>query len=150
MRNSCWWCRARGLVALAALALTVVASGCSKGGEETATVSGKVTIDNKPLNGGRIDFIGGQDPKHPINVGNEISEDGTYTVKGVALGTNKVTVSTPGAASGSVPPGMKPPGLGTGKNVIPVPLKYNSTDSSGLQTDVKKGDNTYNPELKSQ
>lgn len=70
--------------ALAAVLSTVVGCGGGKG-----TVTGKVTVDGKPLPSGRISFV----PSKGQGVGGEI-KDGQYTVEKVPVGSVKVTVET--------------------------------------------------------
>jgi len=64
------------------LALSVL--GCGRG---TATVSGTVTLDGKPLSAGKIVFI----PKGAPAVAGEV-KDGQYSVQGVPTGDATVTV----------------------------------------------------------
>lgn len=136
----------RAAVAAALLAL----AGC---GGSTATVSGKVTYQGKPVVFGSVVLIGADGlPKN-----GQIQPDGTFTVAGVAVGTAKVAVSSP------MPPGAEtgkksaaggkdagdddkiPPAGGSGvdpavaKAWFPLPEKYGDPEKSGLTVTVGDG-----------
>jgi hypothetical protein len=99
----------------------------------------------------------------------EIKKDGSYTIENVPSGTVKVTVNSPDPRANTGPtrqePGAMPgkptagaaaaPGGPTPPSVpddivkawFPIPDKYGDVTSSGLKTDVKRGDSTFNIEL---
>ncbi|MHC4879955.1 MAG: transthyretin-like family protein [Planctomycetota bacterium] len=75
------------------LVLVVVMMGCGGSGQSapvpTASVSGKVTLDGKPLNGATVTFFTDQ----WSSVG-KTNNDGEFKlVQGAAVGENKVTIS---------------------------------------------------------
>src|SRR5438309_1497865 len=107
--------------ALLALAL----AGC---GAPTGEVSGKVTLEGKPLPGGFVAFIGEGD--NPATVSGEIHPDGTYSVSKVPVGKVAITVQGvrgPARGAGPMFPGVKsaPPAEAAGKgDPVFVPYKY--------------------------
>ena len=96
--------------------------GCSGG---TGDVSGTVTFNGKPLQGGTVTFASADGGPNYTGI---IKEDGTYTVSGVRSGPYKVCVETeslkakaagggpPSGGSGSKggPPGKGGPPAGSG------------------------------------
>jgi hypothetical protein len=131
------------LVPLLALGLTIV--GCGER-VEVGTLSGKVTYKGKPLEFGSVmlqPVAGG-----PVARGT-IQPDGTFTVNtggkdGAPLGNNKVRVT---CYSGQKPGA----GGGIGEASIGdslIPEHYTKFSSSGLEVEVKAGENPpYNIEL---
>ena len=91
-----------------------------------ATVTGKVTLQGKPLGDGDISFVS-LDKKEPKVMTAALAADGTYTAKDVPPG--KYAVSVAGAKTKT-------------------PAKYATTDTSGLTVEVKAGANTFDVELK--
>jgi len=144
------------LVLLAPLGL----SGCGPG---TATVSGKVTIDGKPLKAGNLTFIPSAAGKQ--SRGMTINENGEYKLEHVPVGPVTICVETESLnpAGKRMPPAYKPPagqkapeGFGSGdsaaeaaKRYVPIPKKYAEKDTSGLTYEVKSGSQEYDIELKS-
>jgi hypothetical protein len=137
-----------------ALAAAVCAAGCGGG---SASVSGEVTYDGKPLPGGNITFVstegrgGGSATLDP---------SGKYTIVRLPAGTYRVSVVTstlkPGIgmtkpknyappAGASNPAGYKPPeNEDMSKRYVPIHADYESEKSSGLEFKVKAGANTIN------
>jgi hypothetical protein len=129
--------------ALLGLAVALCA-GCGSGG--VGVISGKVTVEGKPLKKGSIHFLS--------EVGNRDAftasiSDGTYRIPDVPAGPAKVYISTPpeqpdpetGPKGGDLLP---PPKLTTGpRPKSPIPEKYLSADTSELSLTVKKGENTF-------
>jgi hypothetical protein len=138
-------------VPLAALAAAVLFfAGCGSGG--TGVVSGKVTVNGKPLKKGLITFsseVGNRDAFNAAVI------DGAYKTGEVPCGPAKVTVypaqvgaqeMTEEAKGGGdrVPVGARK----AGRALAPeVPSKYGNADTSGLSFTVKRGDNEYSVEL---
>lgn len=89
--------------------------------DEAVTVKGTVTLDGKPLPGGRIIFHLGADQF----VGAKI-KDGAFKLDRAPAGTHKVTVESPG-----------------------LPARYTSEEQSALRVEVKKGANELTFYLKS-
>jgi hypothetical protein len=107
------------LVSVLALVAFLCLAPCASAGDATAPVKGTITLDGKPLAGGRVFFHLGDGQF----VGAKI-KDGAFKVDRVPIGTHKVTVEFQGLAS-----------------------RYASEDKSGLQVEVRKGTNTLNFEL---
>lgn len=154
--------------------LISTAMGCGGG---KGTVTGKVTVDGKPLPAGKIAFI----PKSGSGVGGEI-KDGQYKVEKVPPGTVNVTVETQSlrtridsltvaaqqfSQTQAPPPGVKMPenareSLEQEKKDAaekaqelkelkakyrPVPEKYGKAETSGLTLEVKSGSNSFDVPL---
>jgi hypothetical protein len=134
--------RSCGLVLTFVFAL--ILSGCGPTEPPGGTVSGRVTIGDKVLPVGTITFTS-EDFKRTV-VGS-INPDGTYTVKGVALGKNKVTVTAPQPPEEDAPkPLIQAKG---GYAPVPIPEKYENVATTDLVVEVSKGPNPpYNPRLK--
>ena len=129
LRVSCW-------------SLLLLLAGCTS---RHATVSGRITLDDKPLTTGNVSFIpvnGG-----PVAVGS-IQSDGAYQVEtgtdvGLQPGDYVVTVVAAKPVPPSGPDNPEPiPELIT-------PVKYGSRETSDLKCAVKPGANTQNFDLKS-
>jgi hypothetical protein len=93
---------------------------------KTATVTGKVTVNGKPLAEGTVTFVS-LDQKAP-KVATATLKDGAYMVKDVPAGKYAVAVSSKTAGA--------------------VPAKFGTTDTSGLTFTVAAGANSYDIELK--
>jgi hypothetical protein len=88
---------------LACLLLPVLLLGCGKAGPKVAPVSGRVTMDNKPLANADITFSPTEsDPNNSANLESfgQTDEDGRYSLKmiqgkrdGAVVGANKVRIS---------------------------------------------------------
>jgi hypothetical protein len=112
-------------------------------------VSGKVTLDDMPLESGSISFDPEPGVKDPVSVGGVI-KDGTYSI-------DKATGPTPGtyrvAIQASEPAIVLKPGEAPGatpkvKTKAKIPAKYNT--KSELKKDVAAGEsNNFDFELKS-
>jgi hypothetical protein len=98
--------------------------GCGDSGPPTGKVTGKVTYNGNPVNGGSVFFAL---KKGGAGTGT-IAEDGTYTAQ-VPLGEATVTVNPPPAKDPKAP--------------LPFPKKYVSAGTSGLTCEVKSGSNTF-------
>lgn len=125
------------------LAVAGLVLGCGKeGGRSLASVSGKVTVDGKPLSGGHVTFlpdvaIGPEGLKEAskmkttgASVG-EIGPDGTYKIytggkEGAPLGKYKVTVS----------PSMVPAPDATGAPATGFDKKYSDAHDTPLRKEV--------------
>lgn len=130
------------------------ADGLNRGGELT----GKVTIDDKPLLGGRVE-ITSEDGKNAVSA--QLRPDGTYTLKEPPLGSCKITVTT-SYLKGMVPPpragktGNKEGASGgmvypddVGFTYVPIPAKYESASTTDLQVTVAKGNQSHDIKLTS-
>jgi hypothetical protein len=146
------WTRSRArLAALLVLAASAGVLGC---GTKTGTVSGKVSYGNKTVTSGEVLFLT-QDGKSGAHAA--VQPDGTYQAINVPLGTLKVGLQNP-------PPlyyqqiKNRPRGVADDPEMqeaakraahyVPTPPKYQDPNQSGLTTNVKPGENTYNLELR--
>lgn len=84
--------------------LAVLTAGCDTRGFKVAPVSGKVTMDGKPLVGALVSFSAAQPPagKSPPAAQGETDEQGRYTLKmyegnsawdGACVGENRVSIT---------------------------------------------------------
>lgn len=99
----------------------------------SATVSGKVDYDGKPLNSGYITFL----VNNSTAKGGNISPDGTYSISDLPYGSAVVSVYV------EPPPPAPPEGItptaisGTyQENPVLIPKKYESVETSGISTQV--------------
>jgi hypothetical protein len=135
--------------------LVLAASACALGcGTKTATVSGRVSYHNKRVTSGEVLFLT-QDGKSGAHAA--VQPDGTYQATNVPLGTLKVGLNNP-------PPlyyqqlKNRPKGMADDPEMqeaarraaryVPTPPKYQDPNQSGLTTDVKPGENSYDLELR--
>lgn len=118
-----WWAAAMALVA-----------GCGPGGPEIASVSGRVTMDGKPLPNASVIFI----PENGRPAGASTDSNGNYTLnfaqgrKGAIPGKNSIRITTqrdptPGE-NGTAIPGSKET----------VPAKYNTNSTLEFVVEPKK------------
>ncbi len=135
---------ARSPVAAAvAIVAALLASGCSRP-MPAYPVSGRVTLDGKPLVDAQISFRPAQGPE-AFGV---LDGEGRYRLStraagdGAVAGKHAVTVSqlTVGLAlEPGVPPRLEKPTPGA----MPVPEKYLRAETSGLSATVAPGVNTF-------
>lgn len=137
-------------------------AGCGPKGPELGTVTGKVTLDGKPVANGLVTFT--PQAKGGASVG-KTDANGQYELlcldrKGALIGQHKVTVTTlqeaaavTGMRSDS-PEYMKQAAsatsqsaYNTAKVVEPIPARYNT--KTELVKEVKSGSNVIDLELKS-
>jgi hypothetical protein len=129
----------------AAIALLIV-TGCGGVDDGRVSISGSVTLDGKPLDGGMIAFIGGSGGALATASTNK---EGKFQMQ-VALGTNKVTISKddPAAAIQTAPKSDADMLMGTDaqyreqQKSMPkalVPAKYSKHETSGLSFDIVAG-----------
>jgi len=141
----------RSVAAAAGLAALALLPGCGEDQLPTAPVSGKVTLNDKPLTSGTVIF---ESEKHGITARGEIQSDGTYTLRtyggkkspdGAVLGEHKVAIKAfqEGAASAS---GDEEPGVGKPA----IPEKYLYTYDSGIVKEVTEGPNDIPIKLQGQ
>jgi hypothetical protein len=111
------------VVAVFALLAFVIVGPQVAAGDKTSSVTGKVTLDGKPLAGGTIIFHAADDDQF---VGTKIKEDGTYKVVRVPAGKYRVAIKSKG-----------------------VPARYGSEDTSALTVEFAAGVHEHNFELRS-
>ncbi len=126
------------VVVMACLLLPV--SGCGNG-SGTATVSGKITYQGKPVTNGLINFM----PSTGRPLGGGIRPDGTYEFR-LPPGEYKVRIDTPPALPQGWKEGDPPPKMGPRQ----VPYQYGHFQTSGLTASVGPQDDilSINFELK--
>jgi len=107
----------RSYKAVVVFGLAMVAGCAGGGGDEDSyslvPVSGKLTLDGKPLEGATITFNASQGNNPPTDGGDITAADGSFAAKyrnrsGLAPGSYKITVHQPKAALPGKPP---PPDL---------------------------------------
>ncbi len=114
--------------ALVAAALIPASLGCGpepQVDENRTTVSGHVTFDGQPLQGGTITF---SSPKTGIGTAVMIGGGG-YVTNRVPIGPNVVTIETESLL------------FGNQKAYVRIPAKYSDPSQSGLEVDIKAGVN---------
>jgi len=125
--------------------------GCGSG-KATATVTGTVTYQGKPLPAGKVSFFG---PGGQVASG-LIGDDGSYEISNAPLGLVKVAVSTPlppppeiikAAKEGKRRFGKGNP-ISVDTNTVSIPAKYNDPAKSGLSLTVTEGSQPFLIELK--
>jgi hypothetical protein len=120
--------------------------GCASKNE--GVVSGTVTYQGKALTMGTVSFL---DSSNQWLASSRINKKGQYEIQSkVPAGPVKITVTTPGSskAGGRGPnPGAKNKLGEPFPQVIPIPAKYSSADSSGLTYTVKPGENNFDIDL---
>ena len=119
--------------------------GCSSGGPEIAQVSGRVTMDGKPLANASVVFI----PENGRPAGAATDADGRYVLnftegrRGAIPGKNSVRITTQRETEKDE----------NGKTVVPgspetIPMEYNAASTLEFTVEPKKK-NVANFELKS-
>jgi len=86
-----------------------------------------MTFNGKPIRGGVVTFTSAKDPTQTASC--ILQGDGTYSVADAPIGEDQVTVDTK-AILGGAP-----------DRYVEIPVKYLSTDSSGLKSTIKEGPN---------
>jgi len=137
--------------AIGSLFIVVLAAGC---GSNTATVEGKVYLQDTIVQAGRVVFQQGS-----VMQSAEIQPDGKYIVAGVPVGEVKIGVIGPpkGPATDAKTAAMmkaqkgKIAGDKTVEEVavkkLAIPIQYNDPEKSGVSTSVKAGKNEYDIKL---
>ncbi|MFL5329079.1 MAG: hypothetical protein ACJ8C4_09190 [Gemmataceae bacterium] len=120
--------------------------GC--GGPKETTVTGKVSYQNKPLITGFV-LLRFDDNNE---VTGTIGIDGTYTIRTPYQGHAKIAVGSPkppdpAASAGRRASNVDVSTLPDPKNWVPIPDKYLSSETSGLEINVTGGTNAHNIEL---
>lgn len=134
--------------------IAVLSMGCSKAptGPKKVPAGGKVTYKNVPVEGATVSFLG--DGKTPPAVAiTDASGEFVLTTSvsgdGAVPGNHQVTVTKvigqPAKSTGSMSmdDAAKAASNPPPKQVSPIPEKYNSVNSSGLQFTVKEGDKNH-------
>jgi hypothetical protein len=135
----------RGRRRCLAAILLVALAGCSS--KMAADVSGKVTLDGKPIGPGDVVFT---PASHSSNAATgTIENDGSYFLK-----TGRTAGLVPGKYQASLsvrePPANFHPGDRPPPGRLLIPEKYQLPNTSGLEFDVQPGHNTIDLVLKSE
>ena len=119
------------------LVLMVIASGCIRSEGAAGKVTGMVTYKGQPVAAARLLFF--DSLGHPVAT--DVMIDGAYSIQ-ACLGRNAVTVHArdPDVADSGSARGAQP-----GKSRIPE--RYESSQTSGLSVDIKRGTNQFDIEL---
>jgi hypothetical protein len=147
------------VLVLSCAALVGVMPGCAKP-KPRAKVTGTVKLNGKPLPGGMVSFA--LDDGTNVSAGTNIRKDGTYEVANAPIGKCKVAVKTshlnttptpvvtaPAAGAGVnmqpkqtlVPGASGDPKMGT--QYTPIAAKFEDVTKSGLEFEVKPGENNF-------
>jgi hypothetical protein len=133
----------------------VVAVGC---GKPVGDVTGKVTVKGQPLEYGTVTFLASDGTGYQ----GEIQPNGTYSIKGVPVGTAKIAVLAidpkwladmkdkiqKARDQKDVKPGANPFAKGAHeREAHKTPQKAEDAESSGITYDVKGGQNKYDIDL---
>jgi hypothetical protein len=133
-----------------ATALMSLIVGCGGG---TGELSGKVTYQGKVVTMGSVTVVGTDNVPRLSG----IAEDGSYSVPEIPAGPVRISVSSPEPPKDPPPPtaGKKFEGMSqasapsrTASKWFKIPDQYAEVNTSGLTTDVKRGANNYNIDLK--
>jgi hypothetical protein len=164
------YCRAGLCVAVPILLASL--AGC---GQESATVTGKVTYQGKALKGGTVAYILAGSPGGT----SQIKDDGSYEIQNLKPGAYKILVETesllprpgsfgPKSSQGdmkktmspppgaNIPEGYKPMNIvdseaaqkENAKKYVKIPLNFGKVDETPLQYSVVAGPQTFDIELK--
>jgi hypothetical protein len=140
---------------LAAACSFLCLCGC---GKATATVSGSVSLDGKPVKYGSVLLV--TEDRSSFSI--PIQPDGTYKFEKVPFGTARVAVNSPdpreveGPAAFTAPDRAKALAKGPkaapvdSKGWFPIPDLYNRPDRSGLSLTVDNVNTTFDIRMKSQ
>ena len=137
------------------LLLFAFLAGCGRSLPPTASVSGKVTWNGKPVECGTITFY----PEKGRPATGSIQPDGSYRLTtfsngdGAELGKHRVTIQATRVSGGAAPKSFADEIKSVGKQeksatvVWLVPEEYSRQDTSPLTAEVAAGSNVINFEL---
>jgi hypothetical protein len=126
----------RSLAAIVLLGLIAFSSGCSRG---KCTISGRVTLEGRPLPAGVITFHCQTGNREVVNAK---IQDGNFSVDDVPIGPVKITV-TPIPSQGDKGADQRQSSGGA----LPVPNRYRTPEESLLQLEVKGKSQQFNVDL---
>jgi hypothetical protein len=130
--------------------LAVSALGC---GQRTATLSGKVTYQGKPLTSGVVVFVNEEGKVSPPAA---IGSDGNYVATQVPLGQVKISIDNPPPAglfqsSGGNKPAETDPELMEAREkaatYVAIPPRYKDPQQAGRLIEVSAGSSSYDIDL---
>jgi hypothetical protein len=127
--------------------LALLAVGCSRPNR----VAGTVSLDGQPLPAGRVTFLCDGEGRPAITAA--IGENGGYVIENPPVGRARVAVET-FKPEPRPEPGVNPDtgidySLGwedTGPHV-PIPARYGSVKTSGLETTIEPGEQSFDISL---
>jgi hypothetical protein len=131
--------------------------GCSKGNDfgPTGKITGRLTMDGKPLpEKTSISFM---EPMSGYLAYGQTDADGNYNIASwnngeMPIGKYKVFLSAPPTkvdpASLSPEQLFEHPELAEGKVRLPFPKKYGDMNTSGLEYEIKAGENKFDVDIK--
>ena len=120
-------------VGMIVLFSSIAAAGCSRSPFPMAEVSGKVTLDAKPLSGGTVMFV----PEKGFAAAGTLQPDGTFRLisgrpgNGAVIGSHKVAVMPADPLDARIP------------------IMFRNAGTSGLSVEVKAGKNSFEFDLSS-
>lgn len=145
--NSRWF----GLC-LVPLTLALVVGCSGKGGGAKDSITGKVTLEDKPVSG-TVYFVYADNKE----VSSPIKADGSYQIDKAAPGKVKIVVKSMLGSAGTglvAPPKItdqpEMPKLDGGGQGVPPPPKYNAANTSDIEYEVQPGKHTFDIQLKPQ
>jgi hypothetical protein len=118
--------------------------GCTEGETERVPISGKITLDNQPIDGGTILFL--PQEKGKIKTGATI-EEGQYILdedEGPQAGQHRVEIYWAKKTGRQIPSNDPPNMMDETREVVPG--KYNQ--QSVLTVEIKPGENTFDLDLR--
>ena len=127
------------------MAVLVALVGC--GDSQRGAVSGRITLDGQPVDGGTVNFIPTSDSEGSA-VWGEI-KGGLYSLSGgngSTVGQNRVEIRWPKKTGRRIPMAAPaPPDAMIEQTIEAIPARYNT--QSELHVEVQQGENTFNFEL---
>jgi hypothetical protein len=137
--------RTRSAFRLAALLVAAASVGVLGCGKKTATITGTVTYNNKPVTSGEVIFLS-QDGHASAHA--PIHADGSFTVTNAPVGPVQVAVDNPPPTKVQVTSknGNDPEvreARQQAAHYVATPLKYRDPKQSGLHFDARPGSNEY-------
>jgi hypothetical protein len=138
--------------AAAVLGLLILCLGCAKSHEPTYPVHGLVTLNGKPATGGGVVFesVESGSTGRYYSARAVIGADGQYRLgtfganDGAVAGKHRATVFS---EEDKTPSDKSPAASARRSHRFIAPPKFGSSDTSGLEFEVKAGENTINIEL---
>jgi hypothetical protein len=140
------------LVLLPGLLVSLCGAGCGAGdAHPTGKLTGKVTLDGKPLEVGTVQVVTADGKAHGSGI---LGKEGVYEIPNAPVGVVKVAVLVPDASAPPPPRGLKlnmkdakdpgpPEDPAALKLALKLPAGYRNPQSSSLTTTIKSGDNSY-------
>lgn len=128
------------------IAAVVFLTGCETKPPAIGSVTGRVTLDGKPVTAGIV-TVGSDDGVTRVSA--EIGPDGRYAIIGAPVGRVRVAVATAGHRETAPEPGAADPQPRRNPRFVAVPAKYESTDTSELTATVGPGRTDHDIELRS-